>query len=144
MNYPVVVRFTFVFLAFLVLPVSGYSQSDSTIVTATLSGYAHKAPRHRSVMSSRNTNGKLRLNPLFYLATGAMFLYQRVLSEQISADCQYEISCSEYTKKQIERHGLIYGSLIGIHQLHHCTGLTANEVPSHRLNRSGKIMNPIE
>lgn len=95
-------------------------------------------------MSVRNNEGKVRLNPLYFLASGAMFMYQRVFSEQISADCQYAISCSEYTKKSIELHGLFKGTLIGLHQLHHCTSLTSDEYLSHRINSHGKIINPVE
>lgn len=83
-------------------------------------------------------------NPLTYVAASAMFVYQRVLSEQISADCMYETSCSEFTKKSIERHGLFSGTLIGLHQLSHCNGFLYDEFEPVQMGKTGKIINPIE
>lgn len=73
-----------------------------------------------------------------------MFLYQNVFSEQISAQCMYEISCSEYTKLNIEKNGLILGSILGFHQLMHCTPGTVHEVPPYMYTvYSTKIANHV-
>lgn len=76
---------------------------------------------------------------------GLMYLYQNIISEQISASCMYEISCSEYTKQQIERNGIFLGSIKGFNQLMHCTHGAIEEVPHYmRSNYSDKIKNSIE
>lgn len=76
---------------------------------------------------------------------GLMFIYQNVFSEQISASCMYQTSCSEYTKLQIEKNGLIIGSLKGFHQLMHCTHGAIEEVPPYmKANYSSKILNSVE
>ena len=35
-------------------------------------------------------------------------------------ECKYEISCSEYTKQQISKHGVIRGSQLGLKRIWSC------------------------
>jgi uncharacterized protein len=84
-----------------------------------------------------------KLNPFLYLAAGSMFFYQSIISEQISADCMYEISCSEYTKRAIEREGFLKGMLIGLHQLHCCVGFILDDYEGNQVNDQGRIINHI-
>jgi putative component of membrane protein insertase Oxa1/YidC/SpoIIIJ protein YidD len=84
-----------------------------------------------------------KINPLTYVGAGLLFFYQRVISEQISADCTYQVSCSEATKLAIEKHGLIAGSLIGVHQLSTCVPGNHKEHAAHKVNEKGKIINDL-
>jgi putative component of membrane protein insertase Oxa1/YidC/SpoIIIJ protein YidD len=86
-----------------------------------------------------------RVGPVKSTFAGLMFLYQNVFSEQISASCIYEISCSEYTKREIEKYGLFIGSIKGFHQLMHCTHGAIEEVPPYmKSSYSEKIKNSVE
>ena len=85
-----------------------------------------------------------KYNPLTYLAGSLLFVYQNLISEQISANCMYQISCSEFTKRNIEKYGLIKGTLIGIHQLSCCQANIDEDFCQFRINKNGKIINPIE
>jgi len=82
-------------------------------------------------------------NPLNYIASSLLFVYQNVISEQISANCNFEISCSEYTKRAISKYGLIKGSLMGIHQLSCCHEQVKKDFVTHRISKKGKIKNEI-
>jgi len=63
-----------------------------------------------------------------YLALSLINLYQIFLSPQRGllmvlspgATCKYEISCSEYTKEQIMKLGIIKGSYKGIRRIISC------------------------
>lgn len=59
-------------------------------------------------------------NPLSYAGAALLFVYQNLISEQIQADCMYQVSCSEYTKRSIENKGLVIGTLMGFNQLSEC------------------------
>lgn len=63
---------------------------------------------------------KSKFNPLAYVGSSALFIYQNVISEQIQAKCTYQHSCSEFTKLCINDYGFIKGSLIGINQILAC------------------------
>ncbi len=86
-----------------------------------------------------------RLNPLNYLGAGLLYVYQTVFSEQIQAECAYEISCSEYTKLSIQQHGFILGSLSGLNQLSECFPGAKLEHPAACVNYNNqKIINTSE
>ena len=94
-----------------------------------------------------NVNDKsiwMKINPLTYVAAGSLFVYQNVFSEQISANCTYHISCSEFTKKSIEKHGLIKGSIIGLHQLSNCINGNTQQHCPYKISKSNKILNEIK
>jgi putative component of membrane protein insertase Oxa1/YidC/SpoIIIJ protein YidD len=82
-----------------------------------------------------------KINPLTYLAGASLFVYQRVISEQISAECCYSISCSSYTKFSIEKFGLIKGALLGIHQFNNCFGGVTYDYSPYKVNAQFKILN---
>ncbi len=63
---------------------------------------------------------KNKYNPIGYLSTAALFIYQNVVSEQIQAQCTYQKSCSEFTKLAIHDYGFLKGTFIGLNQLLSC------------------------
>ncbi len=109
-------------------------QSYETTHSATL------APKTRPFLKGSNHNG---IGKLFF--GSLLFVYQNVFSAQISANCAYEISCSEYTKKCIEKHGIFVGSIQGFHQFMHCTPSAIDEVPAYmKSSFSTKIQNHVD
>jgi len=93
---------------------------------------------------SPNASIATKLNPLTYISGGMLFLYQNIVSEQIQANCQYQISCSENMKKSIKRKGLFLGILSGLNQLGNCSGSILKDYPVYKITRTGKINNTIE
>ncbi|MBA2610592.1 MAG: membrane protein insertion efficiency factor YidD [Bacteroidetes bacterium] len=83
-------------------------------------------------------------NPLNYLGESVLFVYQNIFSEQIQASCNYEISCSEFTKLSIRRSGFFIGTLKGFNQLSECAPTAKYEHPAVYLNNEGKIINHFE
>jgi uncharacterized protein len=47
-------------------------------------------------------------------------LYKGVVSPFLPAACRYVPSCSEYTAEAVARHGLLYGSALGLWRLLRC------------------------
>lgn len=127
---------------------SAYSQDsipksvsvNSLMIKSVFSDYSPSVPKKRVLLNLKN--GKA--NPLTYLAAGMLFLYQNILSEQISADCSYQMSCSEYTKKCIEKYGIIKGTFIGLHQLSCCVPTIREDHCDHKVSEKGKVINGLE
>lgn len=61
-----------------------------------------------------------RKNPVKFIGTGLLFIYQKIFSEQIQASCIYKTSCSEFTRQSIHKHGFLIGTLAGFSQLTEC------------------------
>jgi uncharacterized protein len=83
-------------------------------------------------------------NPLSYLGAGMLFVYQNMFSEQIQADCVYETSCSEFTKRCIHKSGFFIGTLKGFNQLSECSPAAIYEHAPINVNSRQKIINRIE
>ena len=137
------------FLLFLLLSTVVVAQSDDgssaeTMICNHLFG-EYQSEEPKKVRAALKSDGSTlsKLNPLRYAATGLMFIYQNVFSEQISSSCTYQISCSEMTKKSIESVGLIKGSFIGLHQLTNCSHAVILDHESFEISHDHKIINHI-
>ena len=116
-------KFFAIFLALLfVKPVHSQNNGSSDNLRHSLlqNFYAdYKAPEKRKILSLKNKHLITKLNPLTYISAGLLFFYQRIVSEQIQANCMYQTSCSNFTKFEIEKNGF-RGFLLGINQLDNC------------------------
>ncbi|MES2679628.1 MAG: membrane protein insertion efficiency factor YidD [Bacteroidota bacterium] len=80
-------------------------------------------------------------NPLNYVGAGLLFVYQNIFSEQIQANCNYQISCSQFTKLSIEQNGFVRGVLGGFNQWTECFAGALYEHPPAFRSGDNKIIN---
>ncbi|MFN5460721.1 MAG: membrane protein insertion efficiency factor YidD [Bacteroidota bacterium] len=128
--------FLFIFLSFSLF---AFTQSKVTKMLLSNSFNQTKQPE-QAKKSFLNTN-KRKYNPINYIGGAFIFFYQNVFSEQIQANCAYEISCSNYTKKCMETKGPIKGFLLGIHQLSCCFGGIEDDYEIISITAEGKVNN---
>lgn len=96
-------------------------------------------------MLSKSKNPVLRYNPVSLAFGGLLFIYQKTLSEQISANCPYEISCSNFAKQCIQRYGFLKGIPLAADRLTRCTQFGAYDLRlAVDLNDNNKLIDPIE
>ena len=113
------------------------------LLKASFDTTLHQKTKARKLVSPKNDIAKI--NPLFYLGGTLLFLYQNVFSEQIQAQCAYQISCSEYTKLSIQKKGLLFGTLSGFNQLSECFPYIQHDHPPLFINYNNqKIINSSE
>lgn len=122
----------FIFVQFTYL---SQEKSDS-ISTILFNEFQYKKEQKRTKMQLKS-----KFNIFSYSLRELMHFYQNTLSEQIQADCIYEISCSQFTKKMIEKKGIIIGTLVGFHQLNNCQPNSVHDYPSHKISHKNKIIN---
>ena len=127
-----------------------FANAQNNITTDTLRNLLinniyseYKTPAKRKILSLKNKPLIKKLNPLTYISAGLLFFYQRILSEQIQAHCMYQISCSNYTKYEIEKNGF-RGFLLGINQLDNCFKGVIYDYPSYQVTNEDKVINSIE
>jgi putative component of membrane protein insertase Oxa1/YidC/SpoIIIJ protein YidD len=116
---------------------------SNVIISNTFKEFEITKKQKRPFLSP-NASFATKLNPLTYISGGMLFLYQNIVSEQIQANCQYHISCSENMKKSIKRKGLFFGILSGLNQLGNCSGSILKDYPNYKITPQGKINNTIE
>lgn len=120
-----------------------WSQSiNEKLVNVSFKGSIEKQPAKKQLLIFKKRASYF--NPLNYLGAGLLYTYQNLVSEQIQASCTYEISCSEFTKFSIQRHGFFIGTLKGFNQLSECINAAKYEHPRVFLNNNHKIINSVE
>lgn len=54
------------------------------------------------------------------LLSGLIFLYQRLLSPKLGANCRFRPTCSQYAREAVEIHGAFRGSSLALRRLLRC------------------------
>lgn len=80
-----------------------------------------------------------KVNPLRFSMGAAMFLYQNVISPQLSSGCQYEMVCSNFSKHAIEEYGWLKGVALSSDRLLRCNPININELPIIYRNEKGQV-----
>jgi len=75
----------------------------------------------------RNVKIQKTYNPVKLVLYLPLFLYQSILSEQISAVCAFEPSCSAFSALSIKKLGLLKGLFLTADRLTRCNGNTQIE-----------------
>jgi putative component of membrane protein insertase Oxa1/YidC/SpoIIIJ protein YidD len=71
----------------------------------------------------------------------AFSFYRSVLSEQISADCAFDLTCSRFSAAAIRRFGIIKGGFLTVDRLTRChSSLSVETVPINFNNRTAKVI----
>ncbi|TND08615.1 MAG: hypothetical protein FD123_2119 [Bacteroidetes bacterium] len=95
---------------------------------------------NKKPMEAKKKNAFARYNPVRLMLTGAMFVYQGVISPQISAECLYERTCSNFSKAAIREIGLLRGILLTADRLTRCSTGVLPEIPNSRTDGHNHIV----
>ena len=82
----------------------------------------------------------IRYNPVSLTFGGLMYFYQAILSPQISAECPYEISCSNFGKACISKYGIVKGIALASGRIMRCTKIAAIDIHPLYIGEKGMII----
>lgn len=89
---------------------------------------------HRSFLFSTSDNWLAKYNPLTLLAGSMLYTYQNLISQQLSAGCLYEPSCSEFGKGAMENFGLFKGFFLAADRVNRCNRIAGMDIHVLRIN----------
>jgi uncharacterized protein len=95
-------------------------------------------------LTTKSKNVFVRYNPLSLGLGSMMFFYQKIISEQLSTNCPYEINCSNFSKKMMREYGLFKGIALTADRLTRCTPFTVIDLTAVNLSPQNKIIDPVE
>tara|TARA_B110000046_G_C12915356_1_gene364704 strand:+ start:360 stop:839 length:480 start_codon:yes stop_codon:yes gene_type:complete len=99
--------------------------------------YDARRPKFLKISKSAIIN----YNPITLTFSGALFIYQKVISPQLQSRCPYEISCSAFSFASIQEYGLFKGVALSADRLTRCTQFTAIDMlPSQMNDRTGMLI----
>jgi putative component of membrane protein insertase Oxa1/YidC/SpoIIIJ protein YidD len=142
-----VARFIFILFCFNASMLVSQSNTglniNQKIIEKSFDDMDRNVVKKRKILAFKKKHSQL--NPLNYIGAGLLYVYQNIFSEQIQAECAYEVSCSEYTKLSIQQRGFLIGTLSGFNQLSECFPGAKFEHPPAFVNYSNqKIINSSE
>lgn len=77
---------------------------------------------------SSKDNWFMKYNPVSLVFSSLMFTYQKWISPQISADCLYYPTCSDYCKSLFHEHGFVRGMITSSDRLMRCDRISATTI----------------
>ena len=95
--------------------------------------------RTRDFIQTKNA-----IQPITKLAGGLVYFYQNIVSEQLQADCSFQITCSEYIKLCIAEYGFLKGTLAGLNQYTKCMPTNYKHHEEHKVDEKQKVINHIQ
>ncbi|MCK9162959.1 MAG: membrane protein insertion efficiency factor YidD [Bacteroidales bacterium] len=91
------------------------------------------------------TKDKKTYNPLYHILSSSMYLYQKLISPQLSRGCAFNPSCSEYSKDLIKEYGIIKGAFLSSDRITRCTRISlADKSNYHFDTHDGKMHETVE
>lgn len=73
-----------------------------------------------------------KINPVNIVFGGTLYVYQNVISKQISSGCLYTPSCSEFSKNAIREYGLMKGVILSADRVYRCNSYAAGDLGDKR------------
>ena len=115
-------------LIFLVCALKNINAQDLTLLRAKYEASPVVAPGITTLKAKQRPVLNY-FNPVFLGLKGAMYIYQTVLSPQVSASCAYRLSCSKFSKEVIYEYGVVKGILLSADRLTRCNDKACIEYP---------------
>jgi putative component of membrane protein insertase Oxa1/YidC/SpoIIIJ protein YidD len=126
------------FLFITIFPFCLYAQSpssDLSLISSHVQEFDQKNTGSHSVHLQRSHNP---VKAVLYLP---LYLYQKIFSEQISAQCEFERSCSNFSLAAIQEFGLVKGVCLTADRLTRCNGQSQADSQSYLINHvNGKTI----
>jgi putative membrane protein insertion efficiency factor len=60
------------------------------------------------------------MNPMQHLLIGLIRIYQVALSPFVGNQCRFTLTCSQYAREAVERHGAMRGAWMAIKRVSRC------------------------
>ena len=106
--------------------------------------YYKRVGNNRNIMQSKHHTFFSKINPIANVLKAAMYLYQNVISAQLSKECPYELTCSNFSKQAIKKFGLFKGVFISADRITRCNRIALLDVNTANINQNnGSIKDPL-
>lgn len=136
----------FLLIFHLVLPsLIGQVRTDTSLIFNKPATPIHPIERKVTFGITSNSAWYEKYNPIIYLASSFMYVYQKVVSPQLSATCGYNPSCSEMSKHLLQHYGLFKGIFYTADRLTRCNKVSFTDYLINEISPDdGKIHEDIE
>ena len=134
-------RILLIISAILILsyPSKGQSNIDALGLIKEQNFAKHQYDKRKvTYLFKENKSVLVKYNPFSLAFGGLLFIYQKGISPQISVDCPYELSCSNFSKRCIQHYGIFKGLALTADRLTRCTQFTLIDLKPIQFNNKNK------
>jgi putative component of membrane protein insertase Oxa1/YidC/SpoIIIJ protein YidD len=126
--------FLFCFLLLFYISSKAQNTDDFTLIKSHLKTLENEREQ-------ANIRFQRSLNPFKAISFITLFFYQKIISEQISAECEFDMSCSNFGIRSLQEFGIIKAIGITADRLTRCNGQAQSETENYLINHStGKVI----
>ncbi|HEX5001118.1 MAG TPA: membrane protein insertion efficiency factor YidD [Bacteroidia bacterium] len=123
-------RLSLIISTFIILSSSLQSFSQGQTEELYLIGTKdYRVPKYEkrtvTFLASKSESAVVKYNPVTLTFGSLLYVYQRILSPQVSAECRFHMSCSAFSKAAIQDFGLIKGIALTSDRIMKCNRLAA-------------------
>ncbi len=141
-------KFILLILFFVLLGIAANSQPNLDLKLIKQQKFENEIYTNQRIVKFGiiDSNNKILIyNPVTLVFSCLMFGYQKLISPQISAECLYSPSCSEYSRQLIRRYGIIKGIIYSSDRIMRCDRISATTIsPVSRNEKDGKVYESTE
>ncbi|MFO8053582.1 MAG: membrane protein insertion efficiency factor YidD [Bacteroidales bacterium] len=123
--------------AFIVVPALYAQNSDRQLAANSLKENYETHDHHGSFLINKQQAPRIKYNPMVWVLGGGMYIYQNVISPQLSASCYYEPSCSSFSRALIAEYGLVKGVFLTADRVSRCNRIAALNINPLHLGPDG-------
>lgn len=113
---------------------TSYAQSDKIDIAI----FNAKNNNQTSLEDRFTKTNNIENNPKGILFSLLKF-YKKNISQQISAECLYEISCSSFSQMALREFGILKGVALTADRLARCNRISGTTINEYRINENGKV-----
>lgn len=111
----------------LTLKAQSNKQNNLQLILKTKTNTIDTHKHHRDYIYKNDKNWLKKYNPISLGFGSLLYLYQNVLS-QVSADCLYHPTCSDFSRDAIREYGLIKGVFLSSDRICRCNRIAATSI----------------
>jgi putative component of membrane protein insertase Oxa1/YidC/SpoIIIJ protein YidD len=129
-------KFVCLFVLFVTVNSLKAQNSNDTFLINKQLNYQQQVlnPKNKTILHSSKKPGK----EISFLM---LYFYQKIVSEQISAGCGFNLSCSGYSIRAIKERGFVLGIFLTADRLTRCNGAAQLETENYLINHTnGKVI----
>jgi putative membrane protein insertion efficiency factor len=105
---------------------------------------SHSHSHKRPYIFKNEKNILIKYNPVSLTLGGMLYFYQNVISQQLSSNCLYQPTCSDFSKQAIAEYGIFKGIFLSTDRLTRCNKISGIDIHPVTMNeKTNKSEDPV-
>jgi len=106
--------------------------------------YYKREGNNQKILQTHHHSVIAKFNPVSLALISSMYIYQNIISPQLSKTCAYQITCSNFSKQAIKKFGFTKGVFLSADRIMRCNRISLLDInPMSIDEHTGTIIDPL-